>query len=621
MPLSLRRLLGDRRFGPLFWTQALGAFNDNIFKNALVLLITFRSVTLLEFSPEKLVALCGAVFILPFFLFSALAGQLADQRSKSTLARFTKVWEIAVMLFSAAAFALDSVPLLLFTLFMLGTQSTFFGPIKYGILPELLRPQELTAGNALVELGTFISILLGTIAGGLLMATGDTGPYWVSGIGITLSVVGWLASRKIPPQSAQSPELKISFHPVRPTLELFRLAREVPSVFLTLLAISWFWLLGSIILSVLPPLSKTTLGSTESVLTFFLAIFSIGIGVGSVLCEKLSFRTLELGLVPIGSIGMSVFTLDIGVMALPAASTLGTLLSSSAGWRLTGDLFLFSVSAGFFTVPLYTLMQLRSDPRSRSRIIAANNVLNAFFMVAGALVLVGFYAAGLSPQKVFIALAVGNGLVAFWTYFVLPEFFYRFVLWMTAHTLYRLRIRGSEHFPETGAAVLVCNHVSFVDWMIISAACPRPIRFVMDHEFTKLPGLGFFFRHAKTIPITSLKSNPRIHAAAFEAVSAELRSGQLVCIFPEGEITKTGEMTFFRRGIEQILARDPVPVIPMALGGMWGSFFSRRYGRAMSRPFRRVWAKLTLTVGPPIPADRASAKMAQDAVSELLGVP
>jgi 1-acyl-sn-glycerol-3-phosphate acyltransferase len=611
-------MMTDRRFWPLFWTQALGAFNDNVFKNAIVILITYQSATLLGLTSEKLVALCGGIFILPFFLFSAFAGELADQRSKSTLSRFTKVWEGLVMLVGAAGFALNSLPLLLGALFMLGTQATFFGPIKYGIIPELLGPRELVAGNALIELGTFVSIIFGTLLASILMGLGETGRHWVSASALLIALLGYLTSRGIIHQPARAPDLRVSIRPIGPTLDLLRMARKTESVFLSILAISWFWLLGSIVLSVLPTLCKETVGGSEHVLAVFLALFSLGVGLGSILCEWLSFGTLELGLVPIGSIGMTLFALDIGWLAMPSAATIPTLFSTFAGIRLAADLFLFSVSAGLFTVPLYTLIQLRSDSQERSRIIAANNVLNALFMVAGAIGLILLYAAGLKAQHIFLVLAGANALVAVYVYTVLPEFLFRFVAWILTRVMYRARVFGEENFPETGAAVIVCNHVSFVDWLVISAACPRPIRFVMHADFMKLPLVGSFFRRAKVIPIAGHKEDPAVLEAAFVKIAAELRAGELVCIFPEGTITRDGNLGPFRRGIERILADNPVPVIPAALGGMWGSFFSRRYGRAMSKPFRRFWSRISLRIAPAIPTAEATAERLQAAVTELL---
>jgi len=479
-------MMKDRRFWPLFWTQAFGAFNDNLFKNAIVILITYKSATLFGLTSEKLVALCGGIFILPFFLFSAVAGELADQRSKSTLSRFTKAWEIFVMLVGATGFALDSLPLLLGALFMLGVQATFFGPIKYGIIPELLGSRELVAGNALIELGTFVSILLGTLLGGVLMGLGETGRHWVSGTALAVALFGYLTSRKILPQPAQAPDLAISKRPIAPTLELIRIAKKTPSVFLSILAVSWFWLLGSVVLSVLPSLCKDALGGSESVLTFFLALFSIGVGIGSLLCERLSFGSLELGLVPIGSLGMSLFALDIGWLSMPHIATIPQIFSDPQACRLAFDMLFFSISAGLFTVPLYTLIQLRSDPQERSRIIAANNVLNALFMVGGALALIGLYAAGLKAPQIFLVLAGANAFVAVYVYTVLPEFFFRFVAWILTRILYRVKVRGEENFPESGAAIVVCNHVSFIDWLFISSACPRPIRFVMHYSFMKM---------------------------------------------------------------------------------------------------------------------------------------
>ncbi|MBS1960962.1 MAG: MFS transporter [Bdellovibrionales bacterium] len=618
---ALGKMMADRRFWPLFWTQALGAFNDNVFKNGIVMLITFKSATLAGLSAEKLVALCGGIFILPFFLFSTLAGEIADQRSKSMLARFTKVWEILVMLLGAAGFTFDSLPLLLVALFMLGTQATFFGPIKYSLLPELLGPRELVAGNALIELGTFVSILLGTLLGGILMGLGETGRHWVSGTAIAIAVLGYATSRGILHRDARAPALRISRNPVTPMIELFRLARKVESVFLSILAISWFWLLGSVVLSVLPTLCKDTLGGSEHVLTFFLALFSLGVGFGSLLCERLSFGSLELGLVPVGSIGMTIFALDIGFLPMPSAPTISALFQDPHGWRLAIDMFLFAISGGLFTVPLYTLMQLRTDERERSRVVAANNVLNALLMVGGAVALMGLYAAGLKAPQIFLVLAGANALVAVYVYTVLPEFLFRFVAWVLTRAMYRARVTGAEHFPETGAAVVVCNHVSFIDWLIISSACPRPIRFVMHYSFMKIPVLGLFFRRAKVIPIAGQKEDPAMLEESFRKIDAELKSGELVCIFPEGEITRDGNMVPFRRGVERILAENPVPVVPAALDGMWGSFFSRRHGKAMSKPFRRFWSRIDLRVAPAIPANEATAERLQIAVAGLLGVP
>jgi 1-acyl-sn-glycerol-3-phosphate acyltransferase len=617
---SISALLVDRRLWPLFWTQALGAFNDNLFKNAIVILITFQSASLFGLSSEKLVALCGGIFILPFFLYSAVAGELADQRSKSRLSVFTKIWEIAIALLGALAFYFASLPLLLGALFMLGMQATFFGPIKYGILPELLEPQELVGGNALVELGTFVSILLGTLLGGILMGLGPKGPFWVSVATVAVAVAGYATSRKILAVPPQLPSLRISRRPLAPTLDLIRRAKKVRSVYLSILAISWFWLVGSIVLSILPPLCKEILGASENVLTVFLAIFSVGVGVGSLLCERLSFGRLELGLVPIGSIGMSVFALAVGLGPMPTVPTVSALIASGGGWWLIVNFLLFSVSAGLFTVPLYTFIQIRSEPSERSRIIAANNVLNALFMVVGAIGLVALYALGLKPSQILLVLAVGNAAVAGAVYFAIPEFLFRFVLWMLARIFYRVQIRGAENFPETGPALLVCNHVSFIDWLMISAACRRPIRFVMHSDFMKIPVFGVFFRHAKVIPIAGVNEDLRVMKAAFQTISRELRAGHLVCIFPEGEITRNGELSYFRRGIERALEVDPAPVIPMALEGMWGSFFSRYHGRAMSKPFRRFWSRVDLQIAPAVPPAEATAERLQAIVAGLLGV-
>ncbi len=614
------RLLSQKRFLPFFGTQFFGAFNDNLFKNALMIGVAYRSMSVAGLSPDRVVALSAGLFILPFFLFSASAGQLADKYSKTTVIRWVKAAEIVVMGGAALGFWLDSLPILLSVLFLMGLQSTFFGPAKYSVLPDLLSLRELTGGNALVEMGTFIAILLGTIAGGLLIGQGGV---LVGVIVVSVAVVGFLTSLQVPHTAPADPTLRLRLDPISPMLETFRAVRKNRAVFLSVLAISWFWFIGASFLTLLPSFGKSVLGANEQIVTMFLSLFCIGIAVGSLLCERLGGKKLELGLVPFGSIGLSVVGVDLFFASPVFVDTdglmgLSAFLDQPGSWRLAIDFFLMAVFGGLFTVPLYTLIQERSDDASRSRVIAANNIMNALFMVGSAIVLMVLPSLGATIPLIFLFLAIVNALVAIYIYTVIPEFLLRFVAWIVANVMYRIRIRGEEHVPDEGAAVLVANHVSYADWLIIGSAVQRPVRFVMYHGFSKIPLLRFMFRDAKVIPIAPAKESEETLQAAYDAIARELEEGNLVCIFPEGALTADGEMAPFRPGVEKILARTPAPVVPIALGGLWGSFFSRKDKKALRKPFRRFWSCISLNIGEPVAPQDVTAAGLEQRVAALI---
>lgn len=620
------KLLEERRFLPFFLTQFLGAFNDNLFKNALVVLLTFQASRFTSLSPGILVNLAAGLFILPFFLFSATAGQIADKFEKSRLIRFTKLLEIVIMLLGSAAFAMMSLPLLLATLFLMGTQSALFGPVKYAILPQQLREDELIGGNALVESGTFVSILLGTIVGGLLIAV-PAGPTWVSVGVVMVAVAGYLASRKIPQAAAADPGLVIDWNPVSETWRNIQFTRRNRTVFLSILGVSWFWFYGALFLSQFPGFAAEVLGGDEKSVTMLLAVFSIGIGVGSLACEKLSQGKVEIGLVPFGAIGLSLFALDLWWASPMAGSmgsgqSIGAVLSHFSTWRVLFDLVMIGMFGGFFIVPLYALIQTRSEPQYRSRVIAGNNILNALFMVVAAGMGAGLLAAGFSIAQLILVTAVLNGVVAIYIFTLVPEFLLRFVVWMLVHTVYRLRVTGAEHIPDSGPVVLIANHVSFVDALIIMAACRRPVRFVMDHKVFRWPLLSFVFRTSGAIPIASATDDAALTERAFDEVAKALAAGEVVGIFPEGKVSASGEMTPFRPGIARIVARTPAPVVPMALGGLWGSFFSRKGGAAMTKPLRRgIFNSIRLNIGAPMAPAAVSPEALQAAVAALLEDP
>jgi len=617
-------LLKERRFLPFFLTQFCGAANDNVFKFAFAVLATYGAAEWGGLDPKSAGAVIGGIFILPFVLFSATAGQLADKFDKARLIRFVKNLEIAIMLGVAAGF-LWRLPALLFAgVFFMGLHSTLFGPVKYAYLPQNLHDTELTGGNGMVEMGTFVAILLGTILGGVLVAIPESGPRWIAVASLSLAVAGRVAAAFVPASPPPEPGLAIRWNPLAETWRNLRQAQLNRTVFHSLLGISWLWFVGSIFLTTFTGFAKETLGGDESVVTLLLAVFSVGIGIGSLLCERLSGHKVEIGLVPFGSIGMTVFAVDLWLACrgMKPAGMVGirAFLDAPGSTRVVADLFLLAAFSGFYSVPLYALIQLRSPPSHRARIIAANNVFNALFMVVASGLATLLLAEGLSLPQLYLVVGLMNAAVALYIYTLVPEFLMRFIVWLLIHSVYRLEKSGLEHLPDEGAAVIVCNHVSFVDALVIAAACRRPVRFVMDHRIFNLPVLSFVFRTGRTIPIASAKEDPEMMERAFAEVAKALAEGDIVVIFPEGRITDSGELYPFRPGIKRILEANPVPVIPMALRGLWGSFFSRKDGAAMTRPWRLApFQRIGLAVGEPVAAAAATPEALQAQVLALRG--
>ncbi|MFO1495038.1 MAG: MFS transporter [Lysobacterales bacterium] len=611
-------LLTERRFLPFFLSQSLSAFNDNVFKQGLVALVVFVGAIDVGMPASTFSLLAGALFIAPFFLFSALGGQLADKYDKARLAAWIKGLEVLLMAVAAGGFLLKNAAMLLAVLFMLGLQATLFGPLKYAILPQVLKDEELTGGNGLIESATMVSILLGTIAGTTMVALPSGGLQLISAVGLVIAVIGWLAALAMPRLPAVAPDLRINYNPLSSTWTSLKFLRENRTVFLSCLGISWFWFFASMYFLILPSYVREVIGGSTAVYTLLLTLFSIGTGVGALLCELLSRRKVEIGLVPFGSIGMTVFGLDL-YLALPVASGLhelgiGAFLATGYGWRLVIDLVLMAIFSGFFIVPLFALIQQRSAPSHRSRVIGANNILNAIFMVAASLLGWALMnGLGLTLPQVLLVTALCNAVVAIYIYTLVPEFLLRFIAWILMNLLYRVRIRGLDAIPEEGPALLVCNHISYVDALVVMGSVPRPVRFVMYYKIFDMPVARQVFRWAKAIPIAGAKEDPVLMERAFAEVSRELRDGNLVCIFPEGGLTRDGEIAPFRPGMERILKQDPVPVIPMALQGLWGSVFSRRNAvLKQARIPRRFWSRVGFVVGAPRPAESTAATLEAD---------
>jgi len=613
-----KQFFSQQRFLPYFCTQFLGAFNDSLYKNALLIFIAYRLVVE---NQGILLNLAAIALILPFVLLASIAGQLADKYEKSLLIRRIKISEVIIVSFGCLALYLESVYFMLAVLFALGTQSAFFGPIKYSILPQHLKKEELLSANAYVEAATFISILLGTILGGFLVKDIAYEKALI-GLLVIVSLGGVFMSRRIPNAPPASPNLKISFNIWRGTAALIKEAWANRPVFLSILAISWFWFFGSIILTQFPSFAEIVLRGDANVATLMLATFSIGIGLGSFTCSYLSSGRIELGLILVGAIGISFFTWQFSNTEIPASAELKSLtqmLATPGIWVVIFNMIMIAFFCGLYIVPLYTFMQIHSDDANRSRIIAANNFLNCSLMVVAGILAVVMISLGFSVLQIFKVATVLNLLVAIVIFTVIPQFFLRLVSWLLVHSVYRISKQDLHNIPESGPAILVCNHVSFIDPAIIFGVSKRPIRFVMHNAFYQLPLAKYLFRALKAIPITSAKENPAVMQSALHSVTQALQNGELVCIFPEGGISHDGEIAKFQSGVEHLLKREPVPVIPLALRGLWGTWFSRYRGRAMKGLPTSFMKRLTVVAGEAIAPNDADRHTLRERVLNLRG--
>ncbi|ODS11777.1 MFS transporter [Vibrio scophthalmi] len=617
---SQTSLLTQRRFLPYFITQFFGAFNDNIFKNVLLLFVAFAGVGVLPVSSHLFINLAAGLFILPFFLFSASAGVLADKYEKSGFIRKVKLAEIGIMLLGAIGFITESYLVLLVLLFLMGTQSAFFGPVKYALLPQQLKTKELVPGNALVETGTFLAILLGTLGAGVI-ASADNANYLAAGCVVLFALLGYFASRSIPEAAASAPELKFRWQPIKHTKKTIAIAKSDRVIFQSIMAISWFWFLGAAYLTQFPNFTKIYLNGSESAVSFLLALFSVGIAFGSLACDKLSNHRIEIGIVPLGSLGITIFgwLMASSVPAsLPAFDNFSAFIAYQPLWPVFAYLLLLGASGGVFIVPLYAMMQKRAKVTERAQVVAALNIYNSLFMVGSAILgIVCLSIIELSIPQFFLLLAALNLLVAFYLFAQVPIFVVRFLVWIITHTMYRVTHKNLHNLPEQGGALIVCNHVSYMDALLLSGAYPRLIRFVMQEEYANLPPIRRFLKRAGVIPISS--TNRGSIRRAFNQVEQDLNNGHIVCIFPEGHLTSSGEIEEFMRGMDIILRRSPVPVIPMALKGLWGSYFSRYKGHACKGRPTRFWSKVEIEAGEPVMPDQATTQTMHQKVSQLRG--
>lgn len=587
-------ILKSKRFLPLFVTQFLGAFNDNLFKNALVMLILFRIAANSDTNGEILVTIAGGVFILPFFLFSATAGQLADKFDKARMIRVVKGTEVLVMLVAAVGFAWGRPDFLIAVLFLMGAQSTFFGPLKYGILPQHLETKELVGGNALIEAGTFLAILLGTIVGGLLILA-EGGTLIVSAAVIGVALLGWATSLMIPPAPAASPGLKVNWNFVTETRAMLGHAALRRDIFLAIIGISWFWLVGATFILLFPPYAKDVLGGNEQVVTLFLTVFSIGIGVGSIGCDRLLKGEVSARTIPFGALGMAIFSIDLYFASGrvgPAGEMIGAwaFLAEPAHWRVLADLLLVSICGGLYIVPLYAMVQARAEPEYRARTIAANNVMNALFMVFGAAAAALLFTVGVTVTGIFLIIAAANVIAAYYVCKLLPHELMKGISASVLRLFYRVEVHGRENLKAAGdKAVVVVNHASFLDGPLLATFLPgRPMFAIDTHMATR-----WWVRPFMAL-IEAFAMDPTSPLAT-RALIREVEKGKHCVIFPEGRITVTGALMKVYEGPGMVADKAGAQILPIRIDGAQFTHFSRLKGK-----FRlRLFPKITITILPP----------------------
>jgi len=593
-------LLRTERFWPLFVTQAIGAFNDNALRNGIAILIVFAVLTGDVQKANLFVQAGTALLILPYFLFSAISGQLADKFDKAVIARRVKLAEIGVMAFGVATLWLGNPYLNLAVLFLAGTLAAFFGPLKYGVLPQYLKREELIAGNALIEMGTFVAILVGTLFGGFLVL-GHYERMILSVAVVALSVAAWIAATKMPPAPSASPDLKIDWNVIRQTGKILGYARERYDVFWAVLGASWFWFVGTIMLVQLPLFTKEVLMANDVVANLFIATFTIGIGTGSMLTNTLLKGEVSAKYVPLAAIMMTVFMVDLYFASgaaherLSASGLNGPLVFFSAwpGWHTGIDLFLIAFFGGIYAVPLNAIMQNRASPPKRSRVIAANNVMNAVFMILATIasvILLKF----MTLRGLFMCVAIANAVAAIVICRLLPqELIANLARWMFK-LLYRVEVRGLENFAAAGRrTVIIANHSSLLDGPLLSVFLPERARFAINTHVADRWWVKPAFQLFDLLAIDP--TNP----LALRTLVNEVKRGRKVAIFPEGRLTVTGTLMKVYEGPGVIAHMAGATVLPVRIDGAQYSVFSRMRGKLRLKWF----PKITLTVLPPVKFD------------------
>ncbi len=622
----MKPLIVETKFWPLFWTQFLGALNDNFLKNSLIILITYKNVSILGLDPHLLVAMAGGIFIFPFFIFSATAGQIADRFEKTVIIKITKVTELLIMVLAATGLLTNNYILLMFVLFLMGAQSAFFGPLKYGIIPHIVEKNQLISANAYIGGGTFLAILLGTLIGGTLANFDGSATLLSAGL-IGLAILGVITSLSFKKIHNSNPAIKIDLTLFRPSFEVLKLVYKDKNIFKTIMGVSWFWFLGAGILSLLPVFCKDVLGGGGEVGTFFLGTFTIGMGVGSLLTNKLSKGRVELGMVAPAGLFLSLFMFDMFYASSRwghdvsgnSLLNLADFFSQAGSFRILMDLFFVSVCGGMFIIPQMTYIQEASDTKELSRIISGNNIINAFFMVTASVLIMGMHTLKITVPAQFAILAGVNLIVSFVIYYLNSEVTLRFWFWLLSHTFYDLEIEGKENISKEGPLIICSNHVSYIDWWFIMAASPRPVRFVIDNQFYSLPTGKFWLSQAGLIPIATRKESQEVLDKALQNISKNIQSGSCLGLFPEGWISRDGKVRKFQPGVMKIVNKDPVTIVPISILGMWGSIFSYEGGKVLFKIPKSLRRKVKVIIGKPISPENYDSEKMRETIKNQLG--
>ena len=590
MSASQFSLLKTKRFLPLFIAQFFGAFNDNVFRFAVAILITYKLAQQAGSEATTLLAVAAGLFTAPFFLFSGTAGQLADKHDKAMLARRIKLAEILIMLLAAFALWLESVPLMFLVLFLTGTQSTFFGPIKYGILPQHLREEELVGGNAIIETGTFLAILLGTLFGGMLIT--QSSGLWIIALAIvSLATVGWLSARRIPSAPAPEPDLPVDFNPLTAARKVLGYGTERKNVFQSILGVSWFWFLGFVFLTQIPVFAKSALFASEGVSNLFIATFTVGIGAGSMLTNRLLRGEVSAKYVPIAAILTTFAIIDLWLASTRVSATatpdnlttISQFLATGKGWRVLADLALIAMFGGLFVVPLYAYMQANSHPGHRARVIAANNIINAVFMTAASLLTALAAAANLTVPQIFLVIGIANAAVAVYICKLLPQELIKYLGRRLFRLLYRVEVHGMKNYKAAGdRVVIVANHTSFLDGALLGCFLPKRANFAINtftsNHWWARPAFALF----DLLPIDP--TNPM----ATRTLVQELQKDRHIVIFPEGRISVTGALMKVYEGPGAIAHMADAKVLPIRIDGAHKSMFSRLRGKQRLQLFPKI---------------------------------
>lgn len=584
MKNSIFSILKARSFLPIFIVQLLGALNDNIFKNAVILFFTFQLAELLPWGLPTTIAIAASLFILPLFLFSAIAGQLADKSAKSALIRHLKLAELIIMSMGTAAFIFKAPLLLLVSLFLMGTQSAFFGPLKYGILPEYLNPEKLLLGNSWIEATRFLAIISGAVLAGIFM-NASWGIFWVSTTLITIALAGWVVSRYLPATNPKDPTLKVDYNIANSTVRIIGEAFKQPQLFRVILGISWMWFVGAIWLLVLPDIVQQTFKGSEGMTTYCLALFSMGVAIGSIICSKIQSRELSAKHTPFAGAGLSAATILFVMICRDIDAPVQSLteLLSTTGLLVTINLLVIGAFLGAFIVPLYALIQVISNTSKRARMIAANNILNTFFIVLSGVTAASIYTFGGSSYELLVLTAGINLVVTLVIISIIPEPILHTCFRWILKKLFKVQVHGMSHLKKANKkTIIIANHASLIDALLITVFLPKQVYIAMNTHIAKKWWIKPLLWTVKTYPV-----DPS-HPMGIKKMVEWVKQGKKIVIFPEGRITVTGALMKVYEGPGVIAHKADADILPIRIHGSQYSVFSYLKGKLPLQLFPQI---------------------------------